>query len=136
MQIDSIHPADFSFLEYNNLRARYSEVVVFGGINFKYKTQEKGEGLVRELNKARSRSEAIVTTGEGTGKETPIKNLKKIKKIIENFPLISGAGVNSENVYETSLVADGIIIGSYLKDGNTHNKIIKEKCREIREKFY
>ncbi|MCK4552935.1 hypothetical protein KAT80_01910 [Candidatus Pacearchaeota archaeon] len=132
IQIDSIHPADMSWREYNKLRAHYNNVSVFGGINFKYKTQEKGEGLVRELKRAIPRCEAIVTTGEGTGIETPIEKLKIVRKIIgEDNYLFSGAGVNKNNVCEQLNFADGIIIGSFLKDYDTKKKIIRERCEQI-----
>lgn len=132
IQIDSIHPADTPWEEYNQIRGRYHDICVLGGINFKYQTQEREEGLVRELKRAMPRCEAIVTAGKGTGIETPLKNLEGIRKIIGDFPLISGAGVNKNNAYATSRIVDGIIIGSYLKYYNITAKIIPERCQEIR----
>lgn len=132
IQIDSIHPNDIILEKYNSYRKNYSDISVFGGINFKYQTQESGEELKRELQNAMGRCEAIVTTGEGTGIETPIKNLEEIRSLIGDFPLIAGAGVNKNNAYETSRIVDGIIIGSYVKDGNTLNKVNQKRCEEIR----
>jgi len=132
IQIDSIHPSDMLGKEYNRLRNRYPNVAVFGGINFKYQTQETGEGLERELKRAMQRCEAIVTTSEGTGIETSIRKLQLFREIIgEEFPLISGAGVNKDNVYETLKFANGIINGSFLKDYDTEQKIKRERVKEL-----
>jgi uncharacterized protein len=138
IQIDSIHPKDFPKESYQELREKHSNIPVFGGINFKYKTQETGKNLERELVNAMKRCEGIVTTGEGTGIETPIQMLQDFREIIEDFPLIVGAGVNIKNIYETSKIVDGIIIGSYLKlkDGeetaDTRNPVIPKRCEEIK----
>lgn len=136
IQVDSVHPKDIPFSVYDNLRNRHSNVSVLGGINFKYRTQEKGEDLKRELNRAMGRCEGIVTTGEGTGIETPLEKLLEMRDIIGDFPLISGAGVHKNNVYETSRIVDGIIIGSYVKDYDLDAEVIPKRCEDISKIFW
>ena len=37
---------------------------------------------------------------------------------MKNFPLIVGAGVTTDNILEKLEYADGVIIGSWLKEGH------------------
>lgn len=135
IQIDSLHPKDISYARYRILRARNFNMAVFGGINFKYQTQEEGKKLEEVLRGAIPLCEAIVTTGEGTGIETPMENLKKFRQIMGDSLLISGAGINKENAYETAQIVDGIIVGSYLKNYDTQAEIIPGRSREVVREF-
>jgi len=85
-----------------------------------------------DLEEGKSRCEAIVTTGSGTGVETPIDKLKQYKELLEEFPLIVGAGVDLENVYDQLKIVDGVIIGSYFKlGGDTHRPIERQRVRDL-----
>lgn len=64
---------------------------------------------------AKMRCDAVVTTG-GTGSDTPIEKLKEFRNVLTDFPLIVGAGVTAETVKEKLQYADGVIVGSWLKD--------------------
>lgn len=131
IQIDSINPKDISLHMYEQTRKFYDNIAVFGGINFKYKTQESGKELEKLLKSSQTRCEAIVTTGKGTGIETPIEQLQTFRSLVGDFPLIVGAGVNKDNVAEKLEFANGIIIGSYLKNGNTLNKVDSNRVKDI-----
>ena len=118
-------------VEYNDLRRRYSKIAVLGGVGFKY-IKPTGNPIEQDLNEGKSRCEAIVTTGNGTGIETPIWKLKQYKEILKKFPLIVGAGVNLGNVSEQLKICDGAIIGSYFKpNSNTRLPVDKYKVREL-----
>ena len=64
------------------------------------------------------RCDAVVTTGEGTGKDCPTEKLMEFRDVLDGFPLIVGAGVTAGNVCEKLEYADGVIIGSWLKEGH------------------
>jgi predicted TIM-barrel enzyme len=124
IQLDSVQTPDLDISKYDSLREKYPQVVVLGGVGFKY-TKPTGNPLEVDLREGKSRCEAIVTTGPGTGIETPTDKLKDYKNILGDFPLIVGAGVNIRNIYSQLSVADGAIIGSYIKNGNTEAPIDK-----------
>ncbi|MCX6751044.1 MAG: membrane biogenesis protein, partial [Candidatus Pacearchaeota archaeon] len=109
----------------------HQSIAILGGVGFKY-IPSTGNPLEQDLEEARPRCEAIVTTGSGTGKETPINKLAQYKKLLGDYPLIVGAGVNKNNAREQLKITDGAIIGSYFKPlGNTFLPIDREKVREI-----
>ena len=130
IQFDSIQTHDLNLQKYEEMRKRYPRVIVLGGIGFKY-IRPTGNPLELDLRKGVSRCEAIVTTGEGTGIETPIEKLRDFRKVMDNFPLIVGAGVNKRNALEQLRVADGAIVGSYFKDGKTHMMVNKERVKTL-----
>lgn len=131
IQFDSIQTQDLNLKVYNELREKYPDILVLGGVGFKY-IKPTGNPLKADLEEAKSRCDAIVTTGTGTGIETPTEKLREYKKLLGNFPLIVGAGVNLGNVYDQLKIADGAIIGSYFKVNNdTSNYIDRTKVRAL-----
>ena len=115
VQVDSVQTSDLSNLyAYNQNRFAHRDIQVLGGVRFKG-TRETGNPLELDLRVGISRCEAIVTTGSGTGVETPIEKLEEFRIYLGGFPLIVGAGVNAGNAYEQLRVADGAIVGSDFK---------------------
>ncbi len=132
VQFDSIQSNDLELNIYDTLKKRYPEIAVLGGIRFKY-TISTGKSLEGDLAFGKKYSDAIVTTGDGTGIETPLQKLRDFKKILKKFPLIVGAGVNETNVHDSLIIADGAIIGSYFKGGDTKGEVIRENVRGLME---
>ncbi len=132
IQLDSVQTPDLALSSYNLFRDEHPDLVVLGGISFKY-TKPTGNPLEQDIREGMSRCEAIVTTGPATGIETPITKLKQFREIMgDDFPLISGAGVTAENIGEQVKYADGFIVGSYFKpEGNTQLKVDRTLVRKF-----
>jgi uncharacterized protein len=117
--------------EIKNYDDERKNLVILGGVRFKY-TRDTGQTLEQDLNEGQSLCDAVVTTGEGTGMETPIEKLKDFKEIMRSFPLIVGAGVNEMNAYEQLRICNGAIIGSGFKYANhTRERIDERRVRKI-----
>lgn len=131
VQFNSIQTKDLDLNSYMKKRIEYSEIAVLGGVRFK-DIAPTGNSLEVDLMAGVKRCEAIVTTGSGTGVETPIEKLKEFKNYLTNFPLVAGSGVDLNNVNEQLKIADAAIIGSYFKpDKNTRLPIDREKVRKL-----
>jgi hypothetical protein len=129
VQFDSVQTPDLDLARYNSLRAQYPNLVVLGGVGFKY-TQPTGNPLEQDLREARSRCEA------GTGIETPTDKLRQYRGLLFDFPLMVGAGVNLRNLYEQMIICDGAIIGTSLKrDNDTRNEVSETRCRTVSERM-
>jgi len=115
---------------YFSLKNRYPDICIFGGVRFKY-VPETGKSLGDDLCDGMYKADAVVTTGPGTGIETPTKKLRDFRAIMRNFPLIVGAGVNDKNIKEQMNICDGAIIGSYIKGGDTLAPVQREKVRRL-----
>jgi len=128
VQFDDVQGEEDS---YCTERETYSYMNVLGGARFKY-TPSTGNSLEKDLEQARLRCDAIVTTGEGTGTETPTEKLKQFRELLGDFPLIVGAGVNLGNVCEQLSITDGAIVGSYFKpEGNTQLPVDRKRVRDL-----
>lgn len=131
VQWDNIQTPHIDVNRYNTLRKQFPNVAMLGGVRFKYQPLT-GYTLERDLGEAIPHCEAVVTTGEGTGKETPIDKLQAFKFNLRGHPLIVGAGVTAENVRDQLTIADGAIVGSYFKpDGNTELPVKRELVRNF-----
>jgi len=131
VQIDSV---DEDLDRYSSERKTFPNLAVLGGVRFKYQPST-GKSLEEDIVQGKSRCDAIVTTGDGTGLETPIEKLKQFKHILPNFPLIVGAGVDYSNVIEQLMIADSAIVGSYFKpEKNTYAPVGRELVREFMDR--
>lgn len=104
-----------SFVQKLNECRNKCDVVVLGGVRFKYQNVRSGRSVKEDLLLGMERCDAIVCTGTGTGVETPIDKVNYFKATIGDFPVIVGAGVTLETVKETYSRADGAIVGSWFK---------------------
>ncbi|MBY0122916.1 BtpA/SgcQ family protein [Bacillus sp. S/N-304-OC-R1] len=122
IQIDSVAghlnvEEDKKFHEFMNQMRSQTNAIVLGGVRFKYQPYLSGRSLEEDLTIAMSRCDGIVVTGEGTGMETDLEKIRAFRTLIGNdFPLIVGAGLTAENCCSQLSIANGAIVGSYLKD--------------------
>ncbi len=115
-----------------NLRSEYEDVLLLGGVRFKYQPVRSGRSLEEDLEHGIRRCDAIVVTGEGTGMATEDDKIRRFREIIGDFPLIVGAGVTDRNCARQLSIADGAIIGSFFKkDGIAANCVEPSRVRAI-----
>jgi len=122
----------FDLKSYEKFKALYPEIIVLGGVWPKYYHPIKGSNLEEDLKTGYQRAEAIVVTGAGTGKETPLDKIIRFREVLGEHPLVIGAGLTSENAYQQLCLADGAIVGTSLKVGDdTHNPVDKQRVRDL-----
>ena len=79
--------------------------------------------------------DAILVSGQITGESVAISELKKVKNLIPQTPVLANTGVKIENVADTLSITDGVIIGSSLKvDGNTWNAVDPKRANDFMKK--
>jgi predicted TIM-barrel enzyme len=117
---------------YMEIKNKYPNITVLGGVWPKYYHPVKNSNLEFDIKEGMERAEAIVVTGAGTGKETPIDKIKEFRRILGEHPLIIGAGLTPSTVVEQLSIADGAIVGSTFKPhGITTQKIQRSLVREF-----
>lgn len=122
LQLDSVAghlppDEDAAFAERLAVARAGVDAAVFGGVRFKYQPYLSGRSLEEDLALATQRCDAIVVTGDGTGLVTPIEKTAEFRRIVgAGFPLVVGAGVTPQNAAEQLAVADGVVVGSALKN--------------------
>ena len=82
-----------------------------------------------------SKPDAILVSGNVTGESADLNELKSVKEIVTEVPVLANTGVNISNVEETLKFADGVIIGSSLKvDGDTWNAVDEKRAIDFMQK--
>jgi hypothetical protein len=102
------------------------DVVLLGGVRFKYQPVCSGRTLEEDLLLGMERCDAIVCTGEGTGIPTPMGKVEEFKAVLNDFPVVVGAGVTLNTVAETFEKADGAIVGTWVKTNHETNRPVDE----------
>lgn len=86
-------------------------------------------------------SDALVVTGEWTGKAPDTERLKIVRAEVGDFPILAGSGASQENIRELLQFADGVIVSTSVKTGDIRRternvkgydaRISAEKVREL-----
>src|SRR5882762_10091549 len=63
----------------------------------------------------RGLADALVVSGPGTGRATPVADVKRVRLAVPDVPLLVGSGVTPETVAELLSLADGVIVGTSMK---------------------
>lgn len=118
--------------EYNYMRFKnkYNHVSILGGVHPKYYHPVHDSVLKDDIEDGKARAHAIVVTGEGTGKETPLEKIKEFKALCGDHPLVIGAGLTAQNVGEQLQYSDGAIVGSCFKPGGITTQKINQPLVE------
>ena len=79
-------------------------------------------------------ADAIILTGTKTGENPEIGEVKRIREIVGDFPIVVGSGINSKTVKQYLKYANGAIVGSSIKiDGNVRNPVCQVRTKELLE---
>lgn len=76
--------------------------------------------------------DAVLVSGQITGEAAEMSDLKAVKAVLPDTPVMANTGVKHETVAEILQIADGCIVGSSLKvDGNTWNAIDPDRAHDF-----
>jgi len=72
----------------------------------------------------RGLADGLIVTGSGTGEPTEMEDVRRTREAVPEFPVLVGSGVSQESVGKLLSVADGVIVGTGLKeDGIVTNPV-------------
>ena len=101
-------------------------------MRFKYQPVNSGRTLEEDLTIGKSRCNAVVVTGAGTGMDTGIQKIQAFREILGDFPLFVGAGMTEFTCKEQLAIADGAIVGSWFKEGGvTECRVDPDRVRRF-----
>ena len=76
-------------------------------------------------------SDGIIITGNSTGKQADINEVKAVKKTV-NLPILIGSGITDKNIAAYYPYADAFIIGSYFKkEGKWQNPVDPQRIQQL-----
>lgn len=127
-----IEPCCSDVTRYRKMLRAENSIQIWADIHPKYSKNLIPYTLSESAKMAEeSLADALIVTGETTGIETPLEDVKKVKEVTK-LPVLVGSGANLVNLKKTLGIADGIIVGSAFKEsGNTHKPVILLKVQEF-----
>ncbi len=109
-------------LEYKR-RIKAESIALFVDIHVKHaKILSKKPLEESALEAVEKGADALVITGNWTADPPALEDLKKVKKVVGDFPILIGSGADRENVGKLLRIADGVIVGTSLKQGRAERK--------------
>jgi len=118
-------------------RSHTPKTEIWADVHVKHGTTIHPEDIADSAEEVQERGKAdrIIVTGKGTGQPIDIEELKRMKKAVD-IPVIAGSGVNTDNIHKMIEIADGVIVGTYLKeDGIVTNPVSSERVKELMSKI-
>ena len=83
---------------------------------------------------SRGLADVLVVSGKATGEETPMEEVKRVRAAVPSTPLLVGSGATPETIRALLSVADGAIVGTFLKrDGKLANPVDPDRVRRLVE---
>ncbi len=118
-----------------------AEVLIWADVKVKHSALI-GEVPLRQLAQDiayRGLADGLIVTGSGTGELTSLEELKAVRAAVPDRPLLVGSGVTADNVRDYLTYADGVIVGTSIKEkGIAVNPVSARKLsgliKRVREK--
>lgn len=93
--------------------------LLLGGVRFKYQPVLSGRSEAEDVRLGAGRCDALVVTSDATGQETDPAKTRRIRAAAGGaVPILIGAGMTEANAESQLAIADGAIVGSWLKEGH------------------
>ncbi len=113
------------------------EIALFVDVQVKHAKMLKERDIEESVKEAiKYKADAIIVTGEWTGKAPSLEKLKRAKIAAkEKVPVLIGSGINLKNLEKLLPFADGVIVGTALKEGKISKKLVNLKPWQARISF-
>lgn len=99
-------------------------IAIFADIQVKHSEMvDKNKTLTQSTQEAiAAGADAIIVTGKWTGDAPQTSDLAEARTASKDFPIIIGSGSTAENLVTLLQYADGIIVGTAIKEGEISSK--------------
>jgi hypothetical protein len=85
----------------------------------------------------RGRADGLIVSGTATGKPTRLDDVRAVREAVPDRFLLVGSGVTVETVADLLRVADGVIVGTSIKEnGETTAPVDVERARALVERVH
>ena len=82
----------------------------------------------------RGLADGLVVTGVATGEATALSDLARVRQAVPGTPILVGSGATPESAAELLSVADGLIVGTWIKHGGVlANPVDPRRVRRLVE---
>lgn len=79
-------------------------------------------------------ADAVVVTGEATGRAVDFELLERVRSASAGRPVVIGSGLNPDNAAELLPLAEAAIVGTWIKrDGQVRNPVDPDRVKALVE---
>lgn len=127
--VDLIHEAPEVSL-HDIEKNKPQDIFYVSGIHMKYSTLiDSNKSIEKSALQAMGWVDGIVITGAKTAESIDPEKVRRVRKVIGNYPLGVGSGVSAANCHEIREDIDFVIVNSSISDSN--HRILKGKVAEL-----
>ena len=100
-------------------RSLGANVAIMADVDVKHAKPLVGRSISSVARDAveRGGADAIIVTGEATGSPASLSKVLEVKRAVGKVPVFVGSGINAENASKFLEACDGLIVGTYFKEG-------------------
>ncbi|MBI3620288.1 BtpA/SgcQ family protein [Candidatus Roizmanbacteria bacterium] len=80
-------------------------------------------------------ADALIITGQWTGKAPEINKLKQVRKKVGGFPILIGSGINQKNIQSLKPLCNGVIVSTSLKAGYDQSADINRNIKSYKQRI-
>lgn len=92
------------------------DIRILADIHVKHSTILNKDSVEESALKAIAQgADGLIVTGRWTGDMPNLAELEGIRRAVGDFPLITGSGTTDRNIRDILSIADGTIVGTFLK---------------------
>jgi uncharacterized protein len=124
------------------LRARRAlgaqHVAIWADVDVKHSAALAPRDVGREADDLATRglADAVLVTGEGTGRGVDVDKLRRVRQAVASVPVLVASGVTVESLPALADLCDGVIVGSTLRAGGVAGgPIDAERAARFAEAF-
>jgi len=109
-------------------RIKGADIAIFTDIHVKHAELLENKSLEESAREAiKFGSDALVITGKWTGDAPDLGELKRVRNIVGDFPILTGSGADKKNIKEILKYANGVIVSTSLKEGGPEENEVNVK---------
>ena len=119
-------------------RLKADDVKIMADVDVKHSAPVAPIALEAEVEDTlrRGLADALIVSGQGTGKPTDVEHVRRVKVAAGDAPVFIGSGVTAETIAALLPHADGFIVGTAFKrEGKPENSVDVERVRAVLKAF-
>lgn len=83
----------------------------------------------------RALADVVLLTGVATGAPVDAQQLRELREVLPDAPLVVASGVDESNVSDLATIADGFIVGTAVKEGGVSDAPVdRDRARRLAER--
>jgi len=115
-----------------------ADVAIFADVFVKHAFPIGAQSLEQSAKDTafRGLADALVISGAATGEAADLDEVRRVRSVVGDFPILVGSGTTLDNVSQVLHLADGVIVGTALKiHGDVRNPVDPERVRAFRARI-